>query len=635
MKKNSKNPVSELGAFVAYFYLFCVYYNRFPEKYYDYTSKKRKEWVMRPLSLITSVIILIASGVWAQDDTIAPSAPSNLQYDSITATSVYLYWSPSTENVDDLYGYDINESGGYWGITVSDTFVTVDRLTAGTEYKFSVVASDSNGNFSEATNEVVVSTKPDNTNPTKPGGAAATVLTPSSAQLSWSPSTDDNSVKEYNIYLRTAGGSDSLVTRELKDTTGVVFFLSPQVSYQFVVKATDVAGKESEPSDIIEVTTPSAIAKVLFVTHEEKPGDFPELYGSEQVIYLRMAEKGYEVNRKSYKFLPTSLEKTGATGYSCVVVSSSMLSSNLGGNLWTNIPINMLIMEAYVMDDMKLVDKESGLYYANSGNNRGDVTITDPVLAGGMTGTVSITDNTEEGIDIKWAIPKESGKVVATVDALDRIIPPENPPPTPAGTQAWIFVYEPGAELFSDSVAPAKRAFFGLNDNGSEQLNENGWKLFDGVFNWVMEGAVPWDGTLNQPASNASLTLTYPNGGDTLFIDSFYTITWESTGLIHQVNLDYSTDNATWKSIAEGVENSGSYEWTAPDDESNSVTIRVSNIYGTYSDQSDAALSIMTTPAPQTDEDGGERGGCGSGIGLAFLPLIGLSVTRMRKKMKK
>jgi hypothetical protein len=73
-----------------------------------------------------------------------------------------------------------------------------------------------------------------------------------------------------------------------------------------------------------------------------------------------------------------------------------------------------------------------------------------------------------------------------------------------------------------------------------------------------------------------AITVTAPNGGEGLIIGSTYEITWQSTGTIVYVDIDYSADNGkSWQNIAVSVSNNGSYEWTVPDTPSNECLIRV------------------------------------------------------------
>lgn len=102
----------------------------------------------------------------------------------------------------------------------------------------------------------------------------------------------------------------------------------------------------------------------------------------------------------------------------------------------------------------------------------------------------------------------------------------------------------------------------------------------------------------------ADVTLTYPNGGQTLYYGSSYTISWTNQYVNSNfVKLEYSNNNgASWNVIASVANNTGSYTWVIPEDFSTQCLVRVSkynnpNIF----DISDNVFSIspsivLTTP---------------------------------------
>ncbi|CAL2080401.1 GEVED domain-containing protein [Tenacibaculum sp. 190524A02b] len=92
----------------------------------------------------------------AAADTQAPTAPTNLAANSVTATGLTLNWSASTDNVG-VTGYDVYQGTTKLG-TVTGTTYNVTGLTASTAYTFSVKAKDAAGNESAASNIVNVTT---------------------------------------------------------------------------------------------------------------------------------------------------------------------------------------------------------------------------------------------------------------------------------------------------------------------------------------------------------------------------------------------------------------------------------------------------------------------------------------------
>ena len=87
------------------------------------------------------------------------------------------------------------------------------------------------------------------------------------------------------------------------------------------------------------------------------------------------------------------------------------------------------------------------------------------------------------------------------------------------------------------------------------------------------------------------VTVTFPNGGETLTGGSVATITWTWSGSFGTVNIDYSTNGgSTWTAIVSGTANDGSHAWTVPSSATTQGRVRVSG--GTATDMSNANFTI-------------------------------------------
>ena len=132
----------------------------------------------------------------------------------------------------------------------------------------------------------------------------------------------------------------------------------------------------------------------------------------------------------------------------------------------------------------------------------------------------------------------------------------------------------------------------------------------DGTHTWSVptvattQGRVRVTGGTASDISNAnftinyvapSVTVTYPNGGETLTGGGSANITWTSTGTITTVDLAYSTNGGTsWTSIVTGTANDGTHTWTVPAVATTQGRVRVTS--GTVSDTSNANFTITYTP---------------------------------------
>ncbi len=107
------------------------------------------------------------------------------------------------------------------------------------------------------------------------------------------------------------------------------------------------------------------------------------------------------------------------------------------------------------------------------------------------------------------------------------------------------------------------------------------------------------------------LKLTSPNGGEDLEAGTTQTIRWSSPDNNGTVTLDYSTDNGqNWIEIVSGTADSGTYDWTVPNDSSVNCLLRITK--DSETDNSDAVFTIseprtitLTSPNGGETWDGG------------------------------
>ena len=102
-------------------------------------------------------------------DTQAPTAPSNVQPTTRTATSIALSWSASTDNVG-VVSYGVYRAGTLVGSPTSTTYI-LSGLTCNTNHTLAVDARDAVGNRSAKTTVLIATTAcPDTSPPTRSYG---------------------------------------------------------------------------------------------------------------------------------------------------------------------------------------------------------------------------------------------------------------------------------------------------------------------------------------------------------------------------------------------------------------------------------------------------------------------------------
>lgn len=125
--------------------------------------------------------------------------------------------------------------------------------------------------------------------------------------------------------------------------------------------------------------------------------------------------------------------------------------------------------------------------------------------------------------------------------------------------------------------------------------------------------------SITAPAQ-ATIAVQAPNGGESLYMGYNYDITWNTYGTVENVKLEFSPDGGdNWTTIAETVENTGTFEWTVPGQLSQSCLVRVGDTGGSPVDISDAVFSIIDPPEETltvTAPNGGEEWEVG---GLYFI----------------
>ena len=106
----------------------------------------------------------------------------------------------------------------------------------------------------------------------------------------------------------------------------------------------------------------------------------------------------------------------------------------------------------------------------------------------------------------------------------------------------------------------------------------------------------------------SSITVTAPNGGETWQVASTQNITWTSSGTSGNVRIEYSINNgSSWADIIATTPDDGSYTWTVPNTPSTNCLVRISDVDGSPTDQSNAVFTISAIPAiTVTAPNGGE-----------------------------
>lgn len=109
------------------------------------------------------------------------------------------------------------------------------------------------------------------------------------------------------------------------------------------------------------------------------------------------------------------------------------------------------------------------------------------------------------------------------------------------------------------------------------------------------------------------ITVTRPNGGEQLCVDSLYSITWNSRCFTGNMKIEYSTNGGLhWNTIIASTPNNGNYQWTVPNTPSANCLVLICDATDSDPcDTSNAVFTIATATITVTAPNGGEhwRGG--------------------------
>jgi subtilisin-like proprotein convertase family protein len=106
-----------------------------------------------------------------------------------------------------------------------------------------------------------------------------------------------------------------------------------------------------------------------------------------------------------------------------------------------------------------------------------------------------------------------------------------------------------------------------------------------------------------------NLRIVAPNGGEELRVGHTSTLRWSSLGVDGNVKLEISRDGgATWETLFDDLENSGSKDWEVTGPDSTNALLRISaTSQNGVDDVSDAAFAIAAPLITVTSPNGGER----------------------------
>jgi len=196
-------------------------------------------------------------------DNTPPSAPTNLSAVALTEGGIKLSWTASSSGDVAQYNiYKATSSGGQnysnptYTVSTGTTTYTDTSTTDGQTYYYVVRAQDAAGNIETNTNEV--SATASGTGPPPPTNLTATAIAGGSIQLSWTASSPETNVAQYNIYRATSSGGQDYSSPTYTVSVGTTTYTDTSTTdgqtYYYVVRAQDSIGNIETNTNEVSAT---------------------------------------------------------------------------------------------------------------------------------------------------------------------------------------------------------------------------------------------------------------------------------------------------------------------------------------------------------------------------------------------
>lgn len=205
-------------------------------------------------AMFTSTALSYYSSLAAPPDKTPPTVPSGVAGGSNGATTAYLSWSASTDNIG-VAGYNVLRNGEVVATTAS-LYYQDSALTGSTTYTYTVEAFDLAPNTSAASARVNITTA-DTTPPAAPTKVSAIAASSQRISLTWAPSTDNVAIGSYIVFVGPSPAALGQAGRVAATTTSYTSYpLTQGTTYYYAVEAADTSGNASPMSAVVSATTP-------------------------------------------------------------------------------------------------------------------------------------------------------------------------------------------------------------------------------------------------------------------------------------------------------------------------------------------------------------------------------------------
>lgn len=184
----------------------------------------------------------------------------------------------------------------------------------------------------------------------------------------------------------------------------------------------------------------------------------------DRLIAAHLQSRGYTV-----RLVHQNYDPAGARDAQLVVISSTVSAKDVPAG-WRDLPVPLLTWENDLLDDLAMSGKRHDVDFGETGKERylWLVNAPHPAGAGLAAGVANVF---AKQAPMSWGKPGLGASIVATIYGQ-----PE---------KAAIFVYERGATMDYEALAPARRAMFFMDNDSFPNLSDAGLRLFDAAIDWT------------------------------------------------------------------------------------------------------------------------------------------------------
>jgi hypothetical protein len=177
------------------------------------------------------------------------SGPTNLRITSSSDYSLSLAWDAAKGGSANWWYCVLRDGLGCYRVDPPQTTISFSKLWPGRTTTYTVITVDVNGNRSAPSNSVTHTTPPDTTPPSPAPVVSLQNAWPTRIMVSWTLARDELTQTWHDLYI------DGVVHFEAFLTPWTIFYLDPESTHTFQVKARDYFGNTVE-SSVLSVTTP-------------------------------------------------------------------------------------------------------------------------------------------------------------------------------------------------------------------------------------------------------------------------------------------------------------------------------------------------------------------------------------------